>query len=338
MTKIGVAGLGFMGSTHLQAYKNVPHVEIAAVCSSDKRKLAGDLSSISGNLDRPGEAMDFGQAARYRTLDELFADSNIDAVDLCLPSHLHAPAAIQALNAGKHVLVEKPMALSGAECDGMVAAAKANGKVLMVAQVLRFWPDYLAAYNLIKSGDLGPVKVAFFRRKCAAPGWSKWMHDREKGGGGVFDLLIHDFDFANYLFGKPQAIKARGVEEMAQGIDLVEALLEYGGGPEVHISGGWHHPKSYPFSMEFTISCEGGTLDFHSGLRRLTLYRANGSSGEVKLTETDGFQAECAAFAEACEKGEAPANCRPEDSAVSTKMALAMRESRDRKGAAVEIQ
>lgn len=338
MTKIGVAGLGFMGSTHLQAYKNVPNVEIAAVCSSDERKLAGDLSSISGNLDRPGEAMDFGSAARYRTLDELFADANVDAVDLCLPSHLHGPATAQALNAGKHVLVEKPMALSGGQCDEMVAAAKANGKVLMVAQVLRFWPDYLAAYNLIKSGELGPVKVAFFRRKCAAPGWSKWMHDREKGGGGVFDLLIHDFDFANYLFGKPRAIKARGVEEMEKGIDLVESLLDYGDGPEVHISGGWHHPKSYPFSMEFTISCEGGTLDFHSGLRRLTLYRANGESEEVKLTETDGFQAECTAFAEACEKGAAPANCQPEESAISTKMALAMRTSRYRNGEAVEIQ
>ena len=66
-------------------------------------------------------------------------------------------------------------------------------------------------------------------------------------------------------------------------------MLDYGDGPEVHISGGWHHPKSYPFSMEFAISCEGGTLDFHSGLRRLTLYRANGESEEVKLGETDGF-------------------------------------------------
>ena len=338
MTKIGVAGLGFMGSTHLQAYKNVPDAEIAAVCSSDERKLAGDLSAISGNLDRPGESMDFGQAARYRTLDELFADANVDAVDLCLPSHLHAPATIQALNAGKHVLVEKPMALSGEECGQMVAAAKANGKVLMVAQVLRFWPDYLAAYDLIRSGTLGPVKMAFFRRKCAAPAWSRWMHDREKGGGGVFDLLIHDFDFANYLFGKPRAVKARGVEEMAKGIDLAEALLDYGDGREVHISGGWHHPKSYPFSMEFTISCEGGTLDFHSGLRRLTLYRADGESEEVKLTETDGFHAECAAFAAACEAGEAPANCRPEESAVSTKMALAMRASRDQNGAAVDIE
>lgn len=330
--KIGVAGLGFMGSTHLQAYGSVPDAEIVALCSDDEKKLQGDLTAIQGNLDRPGQTMDFGDAARYREFDDLLADGNVEAVDLCVPSYLHADLAKKALAAGKHVLVEKPMALSGEECDEMIAASKKAGKVLMVAQVLRFWPDYATAYEKVRSGELGPVKAAIFRRKCAAPAWGKWLKERDKSGGGIFDLLIHDFDFSMHLLGKPDSITAIGVEELDKGIDIVEARLHYGHGAPVVISGGWHHPSAYPFSMEFSIVCEGGTLDFHSGLRRLTLYGSDGKGEEVKLPEVDGFQAELTAFAAACESGKAPEICRPEDSATATKMTLAMRTSREQGG------
>jgi predicted dehydrogenase len=326
-----------MGSTHLQAYQSVPNAEVAAVASSDERKRSGDLSAIQGNLDRPGEAMDFGDAALYATVEEMLADPNVNAVDLCLPSHLHASTTLKALEAGKHVLVEKPMALTGEECDRMVEAARSNGKVLMVAQVLRFWPDYARTREIVRSGDLGPVKTALFRRKCAAPAWGKWMHDRSRSGGGVFDLLIHDFDFALHLFGKPASITAQGVEEIEKGIDVVEAALDYGGSQLVSISGGWHHPQSYPFSMEFSIVCEGGTLDFHSGLRRLTLYRGDGSSEEPELSQQDGFVAQLSAFADACESGSVSELCPPKESALATRMTLAMRTSREQGGTPITI-
>jgi predicted dehydrogenase len=257
---------------------------------------------------------------------------------LCTPSYLHASLTIEALQAGKHVLVEKPMALSGAECDSMIDASRKAGKVLMVAQVLRFWPDYSVARDLIRSGALGPVKQAFFYRKCAAPGWSKWMHDKSRSGGGAFDLLIHDFDYCRHLFGKPLDVRASGVEEMDKGIDTVEARLDYGAdGPLVTVAGGWRHPKAYPFSMELTIVCEGGTLDFHSGLRGLTLYKADGTSEEPAKPDADGFVAQLTAFSDACGKGVAPEACRPEESAESVRMALAMGESRDRGGEAVAL-
>jgi len=336
--RIGVAGLGFMGATHLDAWSKVESAEIAAVASDDPKKLAGDLSGTGGNLDRGGQTMDFGDAARYRLADDMFADPNVEAVDLCLPSYMHADEAVRALEAGKHVLVEKPMALTGADCDRMIEASKKAGKVLMVAQVLRFWPDFVKARELILSGELGPVKHAFFYRKCAAPSWSKWMHDKSRSGGGAFDLLIHDFDFCRHLFGKPAAIRATGVEEMEKGIDTVEAHLDYGDdGPLVTVAGGWRHPQAYPFSMEFTIVCEEGTLDFRSGLRELTLYKADGTSEEPVKPETDGFVAQLAAFADACRKGEAPENCKPEESADSVRMTLAMGESRDRGGEAVSL-
>jgi predicted dehydrogenase len=335
--KVGVVGLGFMGSTHLQAYGSVANAQLAAVCSEDEKKLAGDLSAIQGNLDRPGQTMDFGKAARYRSFDDLLADSNVEAVDLCVPSYLHADLTLKALAVGKHVLVEKPMALSGEQCDAMIAASKKAGKVLMVAQVLRFWPDYAVARERVRSGKLGAVKAALFRRKCAAPAWGKWLKQRDKSGGGVFDLLIHDFDYCLHLLGKADSITAIGVQELDKGIDIVEARVHYAHGAPVVISGGWHHPSSYPFSMEFSIICEGGTLDFHSGLRRLTLFGADGRSEEVELPKTDAFQAELRAFANACESGQAPDICRPEDSALATKMTLAMRASREQGGKPVAL-
>ncbi|MEZ5391788.1 MAG: Gfo/Idh/MocA family oxidoreductase [Bryobacterales bacterium] len=335
--KIGVVGLGFMGATHLEAWSKVPGFELGAVSSHDDKKLAGDLTGTAGNLDRGGQQMDFSGAAKYHTAEELFADPNIEAVDLCTPSYLHASQAIAALEAGKHVLVEKPMALTGEECDRMLEAAQKSGKVLMVAQVLRFWPDYSVARDLIQSGALGPVKHAFFYRKCAAPGWSKWMHEKSRSGGGAFDLLIHDFDYCRYLFGKPAAVRAVGVEEMEKGIDTVEARLDYGDGPLVTIAGGWRHPKAYPFSMEFTIVCEEGTLDFNSALRPLTLYKADGTSEKPAKPDTDGFVAQLTAYLQACRTGEAPDACRPEESADSVRMALAMGESRDKSGEAVNL-
>ena len=335
--RIGVVGLGFMGSTHLQAYEKIERAELAAVASSDPKKLAGDLSRIGGNLEVQGAKLDFGNAKRYATSEELFGDPGVEAVDLCLPTYLHAPASNAALSAGKHVLVEKPMALSGEECDGMIAAARSNGKVLMVAQVIRFWPDYVAARDLVKAGQLGTVHSASFRRRCAAPAWSKWLGDRKRSGGGVFDLLIHDFDYCVYLFGKPGAVSATGHEDLEGGVDVVDCRLQYENGPTVTIDGGWHNRGEYPFSMEFTIVGDDGVLDFHSGSQRLKLYRADGAQEEPLLPETDGFQAELEAFIDACERGEPPRDCRPEDSALSTRVTLAMRTSREKDGQPVAV-
>ena len=111
--KFAVLGLGFMGSTHLKALRAIPGVEVAAVCSLDERALSGDLTAIQGNIGGPGERLDFSRAGKYREPERALDHPDIDAVDICLPTHLHGPIAIQALRAGKHVLVEKPMALDG---------------------------------------------------------------------------------------------------------------------------------------------------------------------------------------------------------------------------------
>src|SRR5437899_450687 len=111
--KIAVLGLGFMGSVHLRALRDIEGAELAAVFSNDERQLSGDLSATQGNIGGPAGHFDFSAIRRYRELADVFADPEIEAVDLCLPTHFHETATIQALRAGKHVLVEKPMALDG---------------------------------------------------------------------------------------------------------------------------------------------------------------------------------------------------------------------------------
>src|SRR5215472_16223631 len=136
--KIAVAGLGFMGSTHIKALRSVPQAQLIAVVSNDEKKLSGDLSGIQGNLGGPGEKMDFSGVRKYRTISEVLGDRDVEAVDICLPTRLHAPTTLAALRAGKHVLVEKPMALDAPSTDAMLTEARSSGRVLMTGQVLRF--------------------------------------------------------------------------------------------------------------------------------------------------------------------------------------------------------
>src|SRR5690242_17286774 len=165
--RIAVLGLGFMGSTHLKALREIPGAELAAVYSSDERKLAGDLTAIQGNIGGPGEQLDFSNVRKYREIEPLLADSSIEAVDVCLPTDLHEWAAVEAMRSGKHVLLEKPMALDGFGADRILSASRKYNRILMTAQVLRFIPAYTALRDAMAGGKLGRMRFAMFRRRCA---------------------------------------------------------------------------------------------------------------------------------------------------------------------------
>jgi predicted dehydrogenase len=330
--KIAVVGLGFMGSTHVRAWRQLAGAELSAVVSRDARRLAGDFGGIEGNLGGPGGQVDFSGVAKYTSAEEAIADAGVEVVDICLPTHLHERVATMALEAGKHVLVEKPMALDGAACDRMIAAAERYGRLLMAAQVVRFIPPYRMAADIIRSGRLGAVRAAMLRRRCAAPAWSAWLTDAAQSGGGVFDLLIHDIDFCLHVFGRPQAVTAAGYEDLAHGVDWIVAELWYPSIGAVALSGGWHHPAAYPFSMEFTLVADGGTLEFSSAGAPLAEYGADGQRHALAVPETDGYRAELEYFLGCAARGEKPAACPPEESAAAVRVARWMLESRGRNG------
>lgn len=295
-----------MGGVHLKAAASVPSVEVAAVVS----RKATDLP-----------------VKRYASLEDALADPGIDAVDLCTPTDLHESTTIAALRSGKHVLVEKPMSLSVESCQRMIDEAERAGKILMVAQVLRFFPAYRALQRAVDDRELGSIRAATFRRRCAQPGWSDWITDKTRSGGGAFDLLIHDVDMALRLFGAPSGISATGYEDAA-GVDYISARFFYDGFV-AEISGGWLGPGAFPFAMEFTVVGDGGVLEFNSESRPLKRY---GGGEEVALELTNGYAAEIAYFAECCRTGEQPSLCMPSSSAESVRLALAMFDARSKNG------
>ncbi|MCZ2156429.1 MAG: Gfo/Idh/MocA family oxidoreductase [Bryobacterales bacterium] len=335
--KIGIVGLGFMGSTHLKAIKKLeasgPHpVELVAVADARPELLAGDLSAIQGNIGGPGEKYDFSSIGRYEDWRDLLNDPNVEVVDFCTPTFMHVENAVTALKAGKHVLVEKPMAISTADTDTMLAAAKASGKTLMVAQVLRFVPAYRQLRETILSGAVGKPIQATFRRRCAAPFWSSWLSDPKRSGGAIIDLLIHDIDFVVHTFGEPESVSAIGVENLQRGLDVITATLRYADNLNVIIQGGWYHPKAFPFSMEYNVVCEGATFEFSSLVPEPTEFLEDGSQKPLPLPDQDGYEAEMAYFVECISTGKAPEFCPPEESAAGVRLANKLKEARERNG------
>jgi len=321
-----------MGSTHAEAWLQIPGAELAAVASLDPQRLSGDFTGTQGNLGREVGKLDFAAVAKYTNADEAALDATVDAVDICLPTNLHERIAVLALDAGKHVLVEKPMALDGASADRMIAAARRNDRVLMAAQVVRFIPPYRTAADILHSGRLGAPRTAIFRRRCAAPAWGAWLADPEQSGGGVFDLLIHDIDFCLHIFGAPEAVTASGYEDLAHGVDWILAQFWYPSIGAVAISGGWHHPAAFPFSAEFTIMADGGTLEYNSAHTPLAEYGADGRQHPLDVPATDGYRAELEYFLDCAARGQQPLACPPEQSAAAVKLAQVALKSRNENG------
>ena len=336
--RVGVIGLGFMGSTHIQALAKVPAARLAAIMSRNEKRLSGDLSDVGGNLEIPGGRMDFSQCRKYRSVEDLLNDPNIDAVDVCLPTYLHEEVAVAALQKGKHVLLEKPMALDGPAAERIAEAAQKHGRLLMVAQVLRFFPAYTGLVDLLRSGRLGAIRSALFRRRTAVPTWGEWEFDRSKSGGGVYDLLIHDVDIALHLFGVPKAIAATGHEDLRGGIDNITAQFHYQDVDSVTITGGWHHRGAYPFSMEYTVVADNGVVEYSSAGRSAQVYWKDGRNEPLPSPDVDPFVEELAYFVDCCRSRTAPGRCPPHESALAVWAAQLMVQAREKKGEKLQCE
>jgi predicted dehydrogenase len=313
-----------MGATHIKAFSGIEGVSVSAVSANNPRALDGDLTQVGGNLGHAGASYDFSSVRKYTNWRDLVADPDMDAVDICLPTDLHLPASLAALSAGKHVLCEKPMALTAEQCDQMISAAQQTERVLMIGQVLRFWPEYRYLEEFVKSGEHGKIKTVTFVRRCGVPDWSKWLMDEQRSGGALLDLLVHDIDQALFLFGDPAKVTAKTLGRD----DTVSASLIYPGGPEVRIQGGWF-PAGTEFAMSFQVRAERAELLLDGGGLRLN--DAQGNSTAIK-TEGEGYDAEVSYFVECCRENKQPERCLPQDSAKAVKLALLLKESRSRGG------
>ena len=271
MINFAVIGLGGMGRVHLSNLAAHPQVNIAAVHDIDPERLAADLTPSQINLDTGAAGWDEANLRRCQSLAEILDDDSIDAVVIAAPTHLHAELACQALAAGKHVFCEKPMALRPADCESMLAAAERADRRLQIGHVIRFWGEYVAAAEVVRSGVFGPLRGLWLSRLCGVPDWGgdEWFLDHTKSGGALMDLHVHDIDYVLSLLGKPRAIRARGQVGPSGGYDRVFANWDYGAdGPIVQAEGVWTAGAKAPFVMAFRMYLEEARSSSSAAARR----------------------------------------------------------------------
>ncbi|MFC0189291.1 Gfo/Idh/MocA family protein [Fictibacillus aquaticus] len=214
--KVGIIGCGSIANhRHLPEYAAHKDVEIVAVCDRVEERAQAAASQYGGKV--------------YSDYKELLADANVEAVSVCTPNYLHAPISVDALNAGKHVLCEKPMATSLEEAEQMISAAEKNGKKLMIGHNQRFVPSHEKAREIIANGELG--KVYSFRTAFGHPGpegWSvdgkdSWFFRKDEAFiGAMGDLGVHKTDLIRYILGEEVTEVAAFVETSAKEFSTVD--------------------------------------------------------------------------------------------------------------------
>src|SRR5437899_2377898 len=259
---VAVVGLGFMGATHLRAYLQNKSARIVAVCDAVRLPVNGVLAGVAGNVKSTGDINLGPNVKVFRKIEEVLADPEVQLVDLCTPTPLHPAQAIVALNAGKHVLCEKPLARTSAAALEIVKTAEKASGFIMPAMCMRFWPGWSWLKEAVEKETYGQVHAARFRRLSEMPGWSAQgtYTGGNDLGGALFDLHIHDTDFVQFLFGRPQRVFSTGVIHAGGSINHVTTQYLYANGPAVYAEGGWLLTKG--FNMGYTLHCEGATLDF----------------------------------------------------------------------------
>jgi predicted dehydrogenase len=291
--------------------------------------------------------MDLSGLSLYDDFDKMLADPQVDLVDLCVPNDLHGRFALQALQAAKPVLVEKPIALTLQEADAMVAAARAAGRPLMVAQVLPFLPEFAFALEAVQSGRYGALRAAHFTRVISRPDWSSEIADPLRSGGPAIDLHIHDTHFVSLLCGVPRAVHSQGVVENGAVVHLTTQYLYDTPNLAVSCVSGALSQSGRPFTHGFEIYLDRATLAFEFAnlggqghvATPLSVIRPDGTVEHPELGSgdpVDGFVRELTAATEALATGRAAPQLSGELARQALGLCLAEIES-VRTGKAIEL-
>ena len=323
MITVAILGGGFMGSAHAANYAGLGgRVRVKTVASRTSERARRVAETVGAELTSDLEAA--------------IRDPDVDAVDICLPTSLHRMFAERALGAGKHVFLEKPIALCVEDADAIVASAERSGKILMVGMVLRFWPEYVELQRRMAARELGrPIAVSTHRLSPPAD-WNGWMGDPAQSGGVPVDLLIHDFDQMNWLLGTPRTVAA---SEPAPG--HLHALVEYDGAAAIG-EGSMAMPRSYPFSSLIRVLGEEGVAEYSfsatpvegegnigasASARGLRLYPRKGDPATVPVESADPWGPEIEEFVSCVEQGRHPEQGTGEQATLALRASLAANRS-----------
>lgn len=298
--RVGVVGFGVMGRTHAAAFKvaglaGLP-VELRAICSRQLEaamdgRTTGNLAAMAAG-DPP---LSLEGVRTYQDADQLFMDPDIDAVSITTWTETHVPLALAALAAGKHVLVEKPVALTTAEAARLAAAVPA-GLVCMPAFCMRFWPGWPWLRDAIRDGRFGALQSLRLSRLGEPPGWARDFYgDPSRSGGALFDLHVHDVDFVRWCLGEPASLESAGSRSH------VTTRYRYPAGPaEVVAEGGHLDRPGFGFHMKYTAVFDQGVADFHHARESPLLLVQGGVTTPVALPPGTAYELQARHFVEQC--------------------------------------
>lgn len=263
MLKVGLIGVGGISRTHISCWEQMEDVELVALC--DKR---------------PEQMEAYPNKRRYTDLNVMLESEKLDILDICLPTFLHVDAAIQAMEKGIHVICEKPISLHKEDVSLVYQTAERMNVTFMVAQVLRFWPEYEYVKNAYDTGKYGKLLSGTMNRLGNLPAWSGdgWMRKEECSGLVPFDVHIHDLDFMVYAFGKPRDCVNYRVKREDQ--DVLTAIYNFG---EFYIisEASWYAPQSFKFSATFRFQFEDAVLTYDKD--GFYVYENNGAKAKVEI-------------------------------------------------------
>ena len=297
MLKVGLVGVGGISGAHIPAWLNLEHVELVAIC---------DI--------RPKQMEKYQNIKKYTDFDEMLENEQLDILDICLPTYLHADFSVKAMKKGINVICEKPISLKREDVKLIYETAEKNNVKFMVAQVLRFWKEYEYVKRIYDSRKYGRLLSGSMTRLGSYPAWSwdDWMMDEKRSGLVPFDLHIHDLDFMVYAFGTPKKFTSFRAKEADQ--DFINAIYEF---EDFFISSeaSWY-ASPYPFTAKFhfqfenaIIANEGqGLKIYERGGNVISLDEIQaGDTGEINLPKSDAYANEIAYFVD-CVKN----NCIPD--------------------------
>lgn len=306
--RVGIIGMGYIGRSHFAALAQVPEIELAAVADPD-------IADPRGNNP---------QVRVFASAGEMLRGCALDAVIVAVPTFLHEQCVAEAAEAGCHILCEKPLALNATSATRMVETTERHHVILMVGQVLRFWPHYARIKELVDLGTLGPLQSLSTHRLSKYPPWSSWFADPQKSGGCLLDLQIHDVDFTHWLLGDPETITTRGIRSQTGGWDHVWTTLGYGE-RVVQIESSYLMPTTWPFSsgirlqgpkgcIEYTFGVRGNIEEREAGQHRFVFYGNEGAPAALEAPAGDAFVNELRYFFDCVRFRQKPARCPAEES------------------------
>ncbi len=334
--KVAMLGYGGIAHSHHVAYtclaKEAAPVRLVAICDIDPARF---VSATSTNLGAQKNTSLEG-IHTYTNPEEMMEKEEFDMADICLPSYLHREYAIRMLKAGKHVLSEKPMALTSEDCLAILNTARECGRKLMIGQCLRFEPSYVYLKKCIDEKTFGELKGLYMDRLSAHPMWGfeKWYTHTEKSGGCIMDLHIHDIDMARFLLGEPEAVSTVSYDGITRW-QVVNTRLYYKN-LTVIADGSWGEPKSCKFRFSYRARFENAGVVFNGNTT--TVYPDDGTPYQVELPAQNRIAGEIGLLASMILNPELENHDNPPESAYKTVQLIEkLRESADANGAIIRL-